>query len=155
MVEEFLRTSGEYNEFLNLPTSQVCYRQRYFYYQSERCPGYTRFFMVQMIFYIFLMIYNSIFLFINNMIEYTNQTERKFPPPLSASNVSITRQNLAIFSAFVVPLCWALSYFFQWLYFRLDRGFFSGTNMRFRYEGCQSKDVITGTWEDLNDFNQD
>merc|ERR1719318_2307482 len=109
---------------------------------------YIKFCMVQLIFYIFLMMYNATLLVINNTILFLNQTENTFPPQYSASSVSISRRNLAIFSSLVIPVGWVLSYLLLWVYFQLDKGFFSGTNMRFRYsEDCQTGEVVKGTWE--------
>ena len=150
------RFLGNTLKFLSLPTSQYCYNDKYFCYQSVMSYDYIKFCMVQLIFYIFLMMYNATFLVINNTILFLKQTENTFPPQFSASSVSISRQNLAIFSSMVIPIGWGLSYFLLLVYFRLDKGFFSGTNMRFRYsEDGQTGEVIKGTWEDLNEYHHE
>ena len=55
-------------------------------------------------------------------------------------------------SSTVVPTGWCLSYFFLWIYFKLDKGFFSDTNMRFKYEDYGE---ISGVWEDVNEFQNE
>ena len=70
---------------------------------------------------------------------------------LSPSMVSNSRRNYAILCSVIIPFGWVLSYFFLWIYFKLDNGFSSETNMRFKYEENETGENISDSWEDLND----
>ena len=89
---------------------------------------------------------------INNIILFTKQEERSFLPKLAPSIVSNSRKNLAFLSSIAIPIGWGFSYFFLWIYFMLDKGFFSDSNMRFKFGDCTTCDNINGAWEDLNEF---
>ena len=52
----------------------------------------------------------------------------------------------------MIPTGWLLSYFFLWIYFKFDKGFFSDTNMRFKYGDYKDGEEISGDWEDLTEF---
>ena len=142
-----------YLRFLSLPTSQFFYKDEYFCYQSMITLEYVNFFMVQCILYIFFMLFNTLFIGINMFLifsPFNNTPTLKLAP----SMVSRSRQNFAILSSVVVPCGWALSYLFHWVYFKLDHGIFSGTNMRFKYHVKEAGDNISGVWEDLYDYKE-
>ena len=54
----------------------------------------------------------------------------------------------------MIPTGWFLSYLLLWVYFKHDKGFFSGTNMIFKYDEYTGEEV-SGVWEDLNEFDSD
>ena len=80
----------------------------------------------------------------------TQKTDMK--PAYFPSEVSISRKNFSIYATVVIPAAWILSYIFLSIYFKLDKGFFSETNMRFKYDKYKTDGRITGVWEDLNDY---
>ena len=141
-------------KYFNLPTSQYCYNEHYFCYQSMDNVD-IKFFMVQSLLYIFFMTYNTILIVINSVIIFNKQIDQTFPPILAPSQVSSSRRNFAIVSSLIIPLGWALSYLFLWIYFKLDKGFFSGTNMRFKYANYKPPQRICGAWKDLNELYTD
>ena len=103
--------------------------------------------MAQCLLYIFFMEYNIILIIINNVIIYSKDADNSFLPP---SVVSVSRTNFVIASSVIIPTGWFLSYFFLWIYFKLDKGFFSDTSMRFKYENNKADRVIAGEWKDLS-----
>ena len=111
--------------------------------------------MVQALLYIIYLLLNILYLAVNISILFFKQENNSFPPQLSPSLVSPSRQNLAIVSTLVIPLGWVVSYFFLWLYFKLDKGFFSGTNMRYKYSEHKLGEEVSGDWEDLNEFQDE
>ena len=98
--------------------------------------------------YVFFMTYNLMLMGMTAMIRGSlDNTLLNYSP----TDVSLSRQNFAIFTSIVVPTGWVLSYLFLWIYFKLDNGFFSSTNMRFRFDETSS-DHVVGEWEDLNEL---
>ena len=152
-MREVLSLFSNWFKFFNLPTSQFAYNDEYLCYQSRISKDCIKFFMVQSLLYIFYMLLTIIYLAINIIILFRKQTDNSFPPKFAPSLVSNSRQNLAVVSSLVIPSGWFLSYLFLWIYFKLDKGFFSGTNMRFKYGEYKTGEQVTGDWEDLNEFH--
>ena len=99
------------------------------------------------------MLYNITFIVINLLLIHSDFSNTH-SPKVAPSMVSKSRQNLAILSSVAVPCCWALSYFFHWVYFKLDNGIFSGTNMKFKYQEEEAGENILGAWEDLYEYKE-
>ena len=59
----------------------------------------------------------------------TNQTVT-LQPPAYISNVGL---NLRLCTAILMPSCWVGSYLLLWLFYRLDRGFYSEANIEYVY----------------------
>ena len=92
--------------------------------------------------YVFFMMYNLMLMGMTAMIRGSVDNALLNYAP---SGASLSRQNFAIFTSIVVPTGWGFSYLFLWIYFKLDKGFFSSTHMRFRFDETSVEQVV-GEW---------
>ena len=68
----------------------------------------------------------------------TNQTVTLQPP----ASISTVGYNLRLSTAILMPSCWVCSYLLLWLFYKLDHGFFSQSNVEYVYYNRGDKTFI-------------
>lgn len=124
-----------------IPTSQTTVHKGYFSYHTplHQSPDLLRLVRTQIIIYVsFIMIIFFInictcTLLENNQIfiEVSESTSNltNFTP----ASVSLARLNLIVHTSYAIPTGFLFSYLMVFLYFKMDAGYFSLSNMEFKY----------------------
>ena len=160
-------------QFLQLPTSQSFQYRNIYYFHAvsyncrESIPLLTSF--INQCFLSIVILASSIVIgafnlyYINSHLFSLHNddglgmysTNSTYLGDISPSAISTARYNFLIICCIAGPFGFLLGYLFLYLYFKLDKGFFTATTLQFQFAqdrfGGTSK--VTGTWIDLNGQN--